>query len=1088
MIGERDGVERDHQVMEGQSESARGRVVVSDTPNLEWADAPSADDQFRLLVDGVLDYAIFGLDIDGLVTTWNSGAERIKGYRAEEIIGRHFSVFYPSEAVAAGVPQEELVEAAALGSVKAEGWRVRKDGSRFWADVVITALYDDDGHLEGFAKVSRDVTERRAAEQSIREAEERARTLDTETRVAAIVESSDDLIASCSLDGLIMSWNSAAERILGYTAKEMIGQTFLHARVQMLPADRPDEVRGMSERVALGGPGGQTEVQRIHKDGSVIDMQVSVSPIRDSSGTLIGVSNVGRDITARKAAEMALRDSENRSHAMEARLAAIVESSDDAIMSWSTEGIFTSWNRAAERLFGYRAEETVGRKRSDMVSTMVPAELTDELTDFSPRRFETHRTHRNGAVVDVLLTMSQIHDAAGILIGTAGVARDITERKKHDQVLALERRRLRAAESIGHIGSWEMDAATQEVVWSKTVLALYGIGPDDFDGQYASVAAFIHPDDQDEVAAAIEAGMAGNETFWVRYRVIRADNGEPRWFDAHGERVYEEGRFVRLAGTVVDVTEVVSAAKVMEGARDLALEASRQKSAFLATMSHEIRTPMNAVIGMTDLLLDTALDAEQREFGETISSSGDALLGIINDILDFSKIEAGGVELHPEPFDLRTCVEDALNLVAVDADGKGLELVSHVDERCPLGVVGDVTRLRQVLVNLLGNAVKFTAEGRIVFTVELVGPVGSDDNIGAVGLRFAVADAGIGIPAERLAHLFDSFSQVDSSTTRAYGGSGLGLAISHRLVEAMGATIGVESVSGAGSTFHFTVSLVSAAELSIKPSPATTLSGRLALIVDDNATNRRILRHQLEDWKMDVTEAADADVAMALVATGQRFDVAVIDMKLPGMTGADLAARLRSSPDTILMPLILLSSHMERLLPEQGDLFSAVLTIPVPADRLRASLRDALKAVVPSAALLGPPVPRATGWRRLRVLVAEDNPVNQLVCRRLLDKLGHDVDVAGNGLEALEAIRLVPYDVVLMDIQMPKMDGLEATRLIRSELSTDRQPHIVAVTASVLVEDRQACADAGMDDYLPKPVRLEDLDIALSKAVLIHSR
>jgi PAS domain S-box-containing protein len=768
--------------------------------------------------------------------------------------------------------------------------------------------------------------------------------------------------------------------------------------------------------------------------------------------------------------------------------ATIVESSHDAITSKDARGFVTSWNPGAERLYGYTASEVIGRS----TEVLIPPGHEDELAsildrvwrgEIIPSSMETIRIRKDRTLVPVSLTISAIRDGAGQIIGACTVARDITERKNYEAILATERRRLRSAQTIGRIGSWERDLETDTLTWSETMFDLYGVDRDGTPGALrAGIKARIHPDDREGVDSAMAACVETGAPLSVRYRLTRPNDGQLRWLEVRAERVSENGRPVRVEGAAADVTEQITAAQEIAEARDMALEASRQKSAFLATMSHEIRTPMNAVIGMTGLLLDTVLDDDQREFVETVRTSGDSLLCIINDILDFSKIEAGGLELEQQPFDLRSCVEDSLELVAATSNSKGLELAGDVDANCPSRVVGDVTRLRQVLVNLLGNAVKFTAQGEVVLSVE---PVGNSS--GELALRFAVADTGIGIPPDRVASLFDSFSQVDASTTRLYGGTGLGLAISNRLVEAMGGTLGVNSKPSVGSTFHFSVSLPSAAPVTeVAGLPrATTLDGRSVLVVDDNPTNRRILRLQLEGWGTSVIEAESGNAAIALVESGAQFDVAVVDMKMPGMTGQELAVWLRSSPTARHVPILLLSSRMDRPAFQPDDLFSSVLTKPVRSARLRHSLRNALLPDGrPSTVSAVFEASAGSKHGALRVLLAEDNAVNQRLGRLMLEKLGCHVDVVGNGQEAVGAVLHIPYDVVLMDVEMPEMDGLEATRAIRRQLAADRQPQIVAMTARALVEDRHACTEAGMDDYLAKPVRLQELDAALTRAAV----
>jgi len=577
-----------------------------------------------------------------------------------------------------------------------------------------------------------------------------------------------------------------------------------------------------------------------------------------------------------------------------------------------------------------------------------------------------------------------------------------------------------------------------------------------------------------------------HEVDYCRFQIrLKAKGGKLKWVDMFTRLMYnEENKILGLYGMISDVSERKSAESELIKTKESAEEATKAKSEFLAVMSHEIRTPMNGVLGMTGLLLETSLTPEQREYVETIRVSGDTLLTLINDILDFSKIESGKMELEENPFEVKECIEDAFELLTAEAVKKRLDLLHLIETEVPDFIIGDVTRLRQVLVNLVNNAIKFTEKGEVFVNVK---KIKQDNNI--VELQFSVKDTGIGIPKEKYKKIFKSFSQVDSSTTRKFGGTGLGLAICKRLVELMGGSIWLESEEGMGSTFHFTiktrVSNVNPPKIFLKSSlPA--LKNKRVLIVDDNDTNLQIITLQCKNWGMIPRATANGKEALSWVKNNDPFDIAILDMLMPEMDGITLSKELRKMRTKDDLPIIMLTSagsfDVEKELADK--LFSAFVSKPIKQSQLyniilNVTLKDSLEDIeeVKKKVLdrnMSDKIP-------MRILVAEDNIINQKLILKILAQLGYKADVVGNGLEVIETLKRQRYDMIFMDIQMPEMDGLEATKNINQNWHNEDRPTIVAMTANVMHGDKEKCINAGMDDYISKPVLIEEVQKIIIK-------
>ncbi len=771
-----------------------------------------------------------------------------------------------------------------------------------------------------------------------------------------------------------------------------------------------------------------------------------------------------------------------RLRSSESRFRSLVEGADDIILRIDSTGRIAYANPATGELMGTDAASLVGRPFLDIVRPdyreQARAFYEDQRQQGIPMSYCEFPVATPGGEDLWLGQRAQLVTEHSRHAGLQAVGRNVTERTLLQQAIERQREQLRQIVAHAPVAMAMLDRELRHLAHSARWLRY--LAP----GEPSVVGRTIHelwPAMPERYQKVFERALAGEVVGEPEDALEREDGSTVfmrwtvhPWRDAQG----------KVAGVVLAAQSI----DVLVRARQAALEGSRLKSEFVANMSHEIRTPMNGVIGMTRLLLDTPLTSEQREYAEVIDQSGRALLEIINDILDFSKIEAGRIDLEHVDFDLRRAVREVLGSFAEAAHAKGLELLCLIRHDVPTALRGDPGRLRQVLTNLVGNAVKFTEKGEVVLRVTL-----DESAEETVLVRFEVRDTGIGIDSELKPRLFQSFVQADGSASRRYGGTGLGLAISKRLVSLMGGSIDVDSRPGRGSTFWFNVRLERQGEAAPVAPPSARLAGRRVLVVDDNATNRQILRHQLGYWGLRVTAVESGPRGLALMqqaaASGTGYDIAILDMKMPEMDGLVLARAIKQEPALAAVRLVLLTSFGQRGHGAEASKIGIAAYLTKPVDE--ADLYDCLVEVMDETrARRAPHLVTRHSLREQRpaiaahVLVAEDNEVNQKVAVKILEKLGYRVELAENGKEALAACARRRYDAVLMDGQMPGMDGYEATRRIRErETRGGRRVPIIAMTASAMKGDREKCLEAGMDDYVSKPVTPDALEAVLRRWV-----
>jgi two-component system sensor histidine kinase/response regulator len=1009
----------------------------------------------------------------GIICTWNPGAEKMLGYSASEAIGKPLTIIVPpdrfdeitriGESVWAGCPLSHF-----------ETVRTTKDGRRIDVLLNVSPIRDAAGNVVAAAGILRDISAQRCTNQAMR---------DSAQRFQALFERSVDCIYVHDFEGNLLDANPATLQLLGYERKDIPSLNF-DSLLDESGRERAIRELREFERSGLHKEGQEFRVRC--KDASFVDLEIQVTAI-PFAGTTRAILGVARNITQRKREQQALRESEQRFRTM-------ADGCPTPIWVSDCEGGNRFVNRTFNEFFGTTYEQVEGARWRPLLhpddEKRYVEGLWAALRDRAPYEAEVRVRRADGEWRWLACSSAPRWTTTGEFLGHVGLGLDITERKQAEEALRVSEERFRQlAENIREV-FWMTNPTGTEILYvSPGYEQLHLRKCEDVYRNPMVWLEDIVPEDREEALAIFQRQMHG-EDIESEFR-IRTHYGEEKWVRSRAFPVRDgAGEIVRVVGIAEDITERKQAEISVRQAKDAAEAASRSKSGFLTNMSHEIRTPMNGVIGMTGLLLETELTARQRKYAEIVRSSGEALLTVINDILDFSKVESHKLDLEIAPFNLRGVLEDATQLLRVKAQKKGLQLTYLIDPTTPLWLRGDAGRLKQILLNLGANAVKFTAQGQITIRA-----AAQRDESPSVVIRFDVENNGIGIPAHRQGDIFSAFTRGDGSTTRKFGGMGLGLSICRQLVELLGGEIGVESEPGKGSWFWFTAVFQKERDESAEaptPQPKGNFRDVRVLVVDEKASSRIQLGSMLRERGCRAGEAASAETALTLLRAAARdrdpYVVVFLDFEMADRSSETLCHRIHADPDLRGPVLVRLTSAVERSDSTWcGRLgVTTCLAKPIRQSQIDGTLAVALRPSPGNdpCAHCRPPAPSATGLQRrgVRILVAEDDFCNQQVVLAILEKMGCRADAVANGVEALASLRSIPYDLVLMDCQMPEMDGYEAARRMRDPQSgVCTEIPIIALTAHAMKGDRERCLAAGMNDYIAKPIRHNALAAVLEK-------